>query len=208
MTFFFYFILAFLCFFCYNYSITQVRNITEHSVNSIYIAGNIRTFFSTQDNFKDTKCWCSSNSGTPFCSSGDSGSDGCPLIKKAKIIPEEMITLDSSGKIVSLENSFGGTFGIYNLDKSKSGDNKTFGLWFTGIPEEACISLLTHDWTVTGNILGIGAGSGSNDPNGIRAGLPCSGDSNNFCANDLPLDIDKVLTACHGSGINILIKFE
>ena len=108
------------------------------------IAGNIRAFWGPQKNYTGVYCSCYDGS----CK-GQSDNEGCPIIKKAKIFPDEMVTLDSNGKITSITNVFGGIVetrgaGVLYLT------DEAFALELTRIPEEACIELLSQDWSTAG----------------------------------------------------------
>jgi len=118
------------------------------------IAGNARAFFAPQRNYIGIYCKDSCNA-TEGCYGYDANKsngisqNGCPIIKKAKILPDEMITLDSTGKkITAITNPFGGVVLLDSVDKSTSGDNQAFFIHLSvGDNSEACIELLTHDWT-------------------------------------------------------------
>jgi len=125
------------------------------------IAGNIRAFFGPQKNYIGVDCSGRTCNATNGCKGSDGGvnsngyptstANGCPIIKKAKILPDEMITLDSTGKkITSITNPFGGVVLLDSVDKSTSGDNQAFGINLNDLPQEACIELVTHDWTNAG----------------------------------------------------------
>jgi len=124
------------------------------------IAGNVRSFFAPQKNYVGVRCTCYD---TPQpCSSDENSSNknGCPIIKKAKILPDEMITLDDNGKITDISNAFGKKIYIVNSNKSKIGDNQVFRISYQ-IPkdEEICIELLNHNWTTAGvGYVGVGYG--------------------------------------------------
>ena len=113
------------------------------------IAGNIRAFFGPQKNYVGVYCYCSNDS----CPGQTSG-EGCPIIKKAKILPDEMITLDSTGKkITSITNPFGGRVVLNVQNKATSGDNQAFSINYQmGDNTEACIELLSHDWQASGMV--------------------------------------------------------
>ena len=119
------------------------------------IAGNVRAFFAPQKNYIGVKCSSDMDGtcDTQGCVSNYGEfdvSDGCPVIKKAKIFPDEMITV-TDGKIMSINNPFGGGLSLYEIDKvNNSADNKAFTIDLYNIPEEACIELATYDWTVAG----------------------------------------------------------
>ncbi len=98
------------------------------------IAGNIRAFFASQGNYDGVSCMCGDHS----CY-GQSNGEGCPIHKKAKIFPDEMITV-TDGKIMSITNPFGGYFWL-------GGEGKGFHFGLGNVPEEACIDLFSKDWS-------------------------------------------------------------
>ncbi len=156
------------------------------------IAGNIRAFFEPQKNYVGV--YCSSCNVTNGCT-GVSGVDsngtpsyaknGCPIIKKAKILPDEMITLDSTGKkITAITNPFDGGveigYGASGAEGGKHGsDKKIFNIRYNNIPEEACIDILAQDWSDLG-IKMIGAFGSNNGDN--TASVPISiNDATELC---------------------------
>ena len=102
------------------------------------IAGNIRAFWGPQKNYIGVTCYCNS-AGCDGLSSGD----GCPIVKKAKILPDEMLTTDNTGKITAMTDAFGYSIALDNYYKDG------FFLDF-GVPEEACIELVSYDWQSAG----------------------------------------------------------
>ncbi|MBR3501604.1 MAG: hypothetical protein IKO06_01730 [Alphaproteobacteria bacterium] len=86
------------------------------------IAGNVRTFFASQGNYAG------------LSSSSDTGK---AIIKKAKLVPDEMW---EDGKD-SLQNVWGDDFFITTY----SANAFTFQIY--GIPQEACIEILSQDWS-------------------------------------------------------------
>ncbi|MBQ8671742.1 MAG: hypothetical protein IJ525_04385 [Alphaproteobacteria bacterium] len=115
------------------------------------IAGNIRAFWGPQKNYIGVRCTSfSDGTGNALGCHGQSYGDGCPIVKKAKIFPDEMITV-TDGKIMSITNPFGGGVGLGTQDKAKYGDSQAFYIDYTiGDNEEACIELLSQDWTSAG----------------------------------------------------------
>ncbi len=107
------------------------------------IAGNVRTFFAPQKNYE----------GLDVCRGKglnvtDSTKAACELIKKAKLMPDEMWD-DTIGEFVNL---FGGTVNLYTAHKSTNADTQAFSISY-GIHldnEEICIELLSYDWTNAG----------------------------------------------------------
>jgi len=141
------------------------------------IAGNIRAFFGPQKNYEGVHCYCNSAGCT-----GQSSRDGCPVIKKAKIIPDEMLTLDSSGNITAITNTLGDDVSLSVGNKSTLGDRKAFCIEY-GIGHnnmETCIELMTHDWK-------------SADVNAI-----VSRDGVNHCLKT-PISIEDAVTHCSDS---------
>ncbi|MBQ8672065.1 MAG: hypothetical protein IJ525_06060 [Alphaproteobacteria bacterium] len=130
------------------------------------IAGNVRAFWGPQKNYIGVYCGSSYVDGTCPASgcTGQSANDGCPIVKKAKIFPDEMITV-TDGKIMSITNPFGYGGGLYVTNKAKSRDNQAFGIYYYGLPQEACIELATHDWSNAGaSIININDSYNSKTP--------------------------------------------
>ena len=122
------------------------------------IVGNVRAFWGPQKNYEGVYCnggdcnasGCYGHSGVDANGYITADYNGCPIVKKAKIFPDEMITV-TDGKIMSITNPFGGGVSLNQTSKSYSdNDNKAFIIELYNIPEEACIELATYDWTVAG----------------------------------------------------------
>ncbi|MBR3501873.1 MAG: hypothetical protein IKO06_03090, partial [Alphaproteobacteria bacterium] len=139
------------------------------------IAGNVRAFWGPQKNYIGVDCYCSSG-----CN-GQSEGDGCPIVKKAKIFPDEMITV-TDGKIMSITNPFGDRVSLGTWDKAKDGDSQAFGLIVNGVPEEACIEIVSNDWSVSG-----------------VKGLFLLSKTENATYLKVPADINDVISACTDS---------
>jgi len=137
------------------------------------IAGNVRTFFAPQKNYIGVHCqgmYCNASSG---CYGSDGGVNsngyptyainGCPIIKKAKILPDEMLTVNAAGKITAITNPFGGGVGLSTTSKVTSGDYQAFYIYYDiGDNMEACIELITYDWTNAGVVAINTDGPGGN----------------------------------------------
>jgi len=140
----------------YSKAMTKYR--VDKTIEQItLIAGNVRTFFAPQMNYLGVDCYdcgtngCSGHSGVGSNGNPTNARNGCPIIKKAKILPDEMITLNDDGtKIMSITNPFGGRVYLFTANKSTAGDNQAFGIDLVDLPQEACIELATHDWTSAG----------------------------------------------------------
>jgi len=100
------------------------------------IAGNVRAFFAPQRSYTGLHCgYCIWTYDTPFsCSYPDS----CDIVKKAKLIPDEMLTLEN-GKITAITNAFGGVLELEGVDSY-------FTITIDQLSEEACIELGSYDW--------------------------------------------------------------
>ena len=88
------------------------------------VAGNVRTFFANQPD------------GTG--NNGRYKDLNISVMKKAKLIPDEMWNENKT----AMENAFGGSFGVYAPSNFKS----QYAIAISGIPQEACIELVTKDW--------------------------------------------------------------
>ncbi|MBQ8671130.1 MAG: hypothetical protein IJ525_01270 [Alphaproteobacteria bacterium] len=149
------------------------------------IAGNVRAFWGPQGNYNGFYCDCSSES-YDFCS-GQANNDGCPIIKKAKLLPDEMLTIDSTtGKITNITNAFGGL--LWTKDLNYGG----FILEFRDIPTEACIDIITQNWKDV-KVENIGVANGAGRPD----------------VSATPIDIDTAINLCqHGDHNNLHFQVE
>ncbi|MBR3501748.1 MAG: hypothetical protein IKO06_02455 [Alphaproteobacteria bacterium] len=133
------------------------------------IAGNVRTFFAPQKNYKGL------SSGTD---------EGKAIIQKAKLVPDEMWNEDKT----AMENAFGAKVGLSNTTKAKSGDAQAFIISYR-IPiemQEVCIELLSYDWTIAGvkGIVVFEADATSNSMSGNPVGKT-------------PINIDDAIKLCN-----------
>ena len=101
------------------------------------IAGNVRAFFAPQKSYDGFYI-------QPGCG------NGCEVAHKAKLVPEEMMELNSNGKLNIVKNEFGGNVWGNSTGKNSSTDKQAFVLSFWSIPLEPCIELVSHDWTNAG----------------------------------------------------------
>jgi len=164
------------------------------------IAGNVRAFFAPQGNYEGVMCFSINGNGSGVCgSSGCSGytsvvtnganytNNGCPIVKKAKIFPDEMISIGSDGKITSIINPFGSGVTLSDSHKSENSDKQAFMIRYS-LPkgnEEACIELASKNWTDLGNVVISIAGTG--------CGGTCPVNQQYFYT---PVNIDDAITAC------------
>ena len=165
------------------------------------IAGNIRTFFSTQKDYSQVPC---------YYASPKYGGQGCSIIRKAKLIPDEMISYASDGSITAITNAYGGTFSLDVMNKSSTTDTKAFRFSLYGLPQEACIDIATQDWSSNsgGSVIELVINSTSSPGSTASQYIGnCTSTANDFCANDMPISIDKAVTACDRDNNFIDIKF-
>ncbi|MBR3502260.1 MAG: hypothetical protein IKO06_05070 [Alphaproteobacteria bacterium] len=129
------------------------------------IAGNLRAFF--KGNYIESYCYGCTKNGCNGFTGIENGRvkyepNGCPIIKKAKIFPDEMLTFDSStgAKITGISGAFGLGVRLTYANKSSSNDGKAFRVEYD-IPtdEEVCIELFSKDWSDAG-VKGIYIGGG------------------------------------------------
>jgi len=122
------------------------------------IAGNARTFFGPQRDYRGIYCDCKTQSSSS-CRGLDSitnsipvyENNGCQVVRKAKILPDEMITLDSTGKLITdITSAFGSRVSLFPEYKIyEQGNVDAFVVQFITDNEELCIELLTHNWSVS-----------------------------------------------------------
>ena len=140
----------------YSKAMTKYR-INKTIEQTTLIAGNIRAFWGPQKNYIGVYCngdncnasGCNGHSGVDAQGYPTYAYNGCPIVKKAKIFPDEMITV-TDGKIMSITNPFGYGVTLGTQDKAKDGDNQAFRIEYYDLPQEACIELATYDWTSAG----------------------------------------------------------
>ncbi len=161
------------------------------------IAGNIRTFYSTQKTYAGLD---------------STSADGRKIIQKAKLIPDEMW---NSGK-TAIENAFGGTFTIasfYQTSVSNYKYKEEFYMNINSLPQEVCIELATKDWSSAspyaisiGNIMGsaaYGGRIGHNDcQNGVNNNHPAAANTTVFCDVTIPLEAST--EKCHSGDTNTI----
>jgi len=95
------------------------------------IAGNVRSFFAPQRSYE----------GLGYCNHNN---DYCKLIKKAKLMPDEM--WDDTDK--QFNNVFGYQVRLDSAPKSTNTDNQAFSIeYLIEDNTEACIELASHDWS-------------------------------------------------------------
>jgi len=149
------------------------------------IAGNVRAFFGPQRSYDGAEC-CS------YITPNGCYPSGCPIIKKAKILPDEMITV-TDGKIMSITNPFGGNVSLSPESKAKLGDSQALDIRYNlGDNTEASIELASQDWSnVSSNtILYISP----NDP-----------DDQNIYEAKAPLSVDEAITACTTPNVTVIM---
>ncbi|MBR3502220.1 MAG: hypothetical protein IKO06_04865 [Alphaproteobacteria bacterium] len=172
------------------YSKAMMKYRTNKFIEQItLIAGNVHTFFARQSNYEGAHCECVSGQAC----TGQTSKDGCPVIKKAKIFPDEMVTVDADGKITAITDSFGNLIGGINaIGKGDNDTDMAFRLDFGNTPEEACIDIITHDWSaVELNVIEVG-------PSGGRYYIKT------------PITVDQAIIACNkgDSNLRMLLYFD
>ena len=121
------------------------------------IAGNIRAFFATQRSYEDLND---------------------TILKKAKLVPDEMWNEDKT----ALVNAFGYMVAVQATSKSTHDSYGAFYIQLRGIPEEACIDILSHDWQASGMVAIYTDTSSKGE---VIAKVPLSVEAaTNFCADN------------------------
>ena len=108
------------------------------------IAGNVRSFFGPQRSYSGLD---------------SSTSEGIKLIKKANLVPNEMIDITlheiQAGNLLKSYILHEWGYPLYIIADDKYGgagtdgvsDKHAFTIYLPYIPTEACIEIATHDWT-------------------------------------------------------------
>ncbi|MBR2137470.1 MAG: hypothetical protein IJ852_05915 [Alphaproteobacteria bacterium] len=123
------------------------------------------------------------------------------VLRKAKILPESAFESSSSNNVT---NPFGGVLEIYATGRKLHDDNKAVALSLRGIPEDACIELVTQDWGAGEGLYAINVDS----PIGFLEG--CAGEVRptilTGCVGGstvaLPIPVDKAIITCSTGGEN------
>ncbi|MBQ8671858.1 MAG: hypothetical protein IJ525_04980 [Alphaproteobacteria bacterium] len=139
------------------------------------IAGNIRAFFAPQRSYDGLNTYTET---------------GKAIIKKAKLVPDEMWDGDD------IKDVWGNEVKLDSSEKSSTGDNQAFKISFTYVDYDTCFELLTQDWTNAG--VKIIAPSSSNY-RGLLYALP-------------PLSPDQAIKACdlvyYNGGMEMYFHFD
>ncbi len=128
------------------------------------IAGNIKAFFASQKDFSDL---------------GTETAPNIAVIKKAKLVPDEMWDGDN------IVDPFGNIVNIHSSSCNSNGDDMPlYSIGFTDLPEEVFIELSMTDWT----------------PLGIEEFQLCGSDFERVYGafNDGAVNIDRVMSECEG----------
>ncbi len=173
-----------------------------------YTSQSIRTFFASQRGYKVLN-WCY-----------EGEYKACTLIKKAKLVPDEVwLTSAEDGKEY-VYDAFGNNVHIQSYTNvATENQGKGFIISFNGMTLEACIELASMDWSsVSGGFIGMGI-----DQDGIVSEIDqfcIDGGSSSVsdtavyaCTKDtqFPLPLDKVVSACskqsdESRGLSFLFK--
>ena len=135
------------------YSKAMMKYRINKSIEQIsLISQNVRSFFASQRNYAG------------LYSVIDVNSNGLSLIKKAKLVPDEMIDENNSikdndlGATHPIFNPFGGGVVLWNDKYGKTAEDcggndalclesiKYFQIIYFRLPQEACVELATQDW--------------------------------------------------------------
>ncbi len=169
------------------------------------IAGNVRTFFAPQGNYAGLNA---------------RGNDGLSIIKKAKLVPDEM--WDGN----TIKDVWGNLLFIRAMDRFNQGDRKAFAIGFDELSQEVCIELGAKNWNEIENTMVVSVGSEGRGPVDNEpeiqlrfAGENCSGlDSDTpliGCLNGniipIPMPLEKIVDACtikNNTALDLYIVFK
>ncbi len=152
------------------------------------IAGNIRSFFASQGNYDGL------NYNTD---------DGMKIIRKAKLVPDEMLVMQENGKYKIEANEKDLFLGAGEGFDSTEGKYFYIGFYAGSLSVEECIELITHDWnTATSGFIGLGLNSSD-----METGHPCvpvtEGEELVWCANNpdtpMPVPLNVAVEVCQNA---------
>ncbi len=146
------------------------------------IAANARTLFKSQDDYSGLDCYYRN----------------VDICKKAKIVPDDVF--DANGR---MKNPFGGD--IFIEDEYTFGYSNSFHIWYTDVPEDACMELATIDWgsATSDGLIAVSI----NDDSGSDYYKGCDGTKKTTgyiaCVDDpnakLPIEVSTAATYCSGN---------
>ncbi|MBQ8671790.1 MAG: hypothetical protein IJ525_04630 [Alphaproteobacteria bacterium] len=178
------------------YSKAMMKYRINKTIEQITITSqNIRSFFANQPSStrysslnSEGACW------GVLAGSNNKPCEGAHIIRKAKLVSDDMI--DSSFRsedplainntankpINGMGNLFGGEINI-------QGSGAIFAIRLRGIPQEACVDLVTQDWSsVSAGVVGLMLGSHSAATTGNKANL--------YSSTSMPVSIDVATNWC------------
>ena len=177
------------------YSKAMLRYRVNKSIEQVsLISQNVRSFFASQRNYGGLD------------SPNYRNTNGLSLIKKAKLVPDEMIDEDNSIEDEDgmgshhIFNAFGGGVTVWNDQQGRSvescaGDSglleslKYFQIIFFRLPPEACIELATQDWR--SSAMGLTALEVFNSER-----IDIGGEYGTCIDNSTGIIVDDYITAC------------
>lgn len=152
------------------------------------IANGVRTLYSGQKNYDNISSH---------------------VLRKAKILPESAFEGSVTGPYAT--NPYSSKIGVFPSNKDVDGDNRAFLVALYGIPEDACIEILTQDWGDSTGLISYG----TDFTTASGAASNCTSSPNHQCGKDGPMSVTKAMNICHSvtdtsvydSGIGIAFKF-
>ena len=180
------------------YSKAMERYRVNETINQIvYMVGNIHSLFKTQRDYSDLL-----DMNSAIVNLATSTARIRIIGDKAQIFPASIINND-------YKNVFGGRISFFrNCGRYELGDKKSFGFLYYGIPQEACIELVTKDWNnMQDGFLGMEVEGSRNDYNvGTTFQGNCTSEyragAGLFCPKDFPLSPEIAVTVCDKANDN------
>ena len=176
------------------YSKAMMKYRTNKTIEQItLIAGNVRTFFAPQKSYNGL---------------GSSSATGYQLLKKANLVPDEMwVSVNMLSITFDLSHPFGGGFGISSTPKIENEvcyndticNSGAFSLLLVYIPVEACIDIITQDWSEL-NVTEISVDNTNHMVEGDET----------MYALATPIDIATATKVCHSDDglVNMSLDFD
>lgn len=182
------------------YSKAIERYKVNETINHItHIVTNTRTLFKTQRDFY-TQLGFNNNKRM-----SDESNENRDIVSRAKLFPE---AISKNG----YKNLFGGDINYFASGRFVSNDGKAFQLNFYNFPQEACIEIVTRDWSSSLGIMSIRV-RGSISPVSLTKiySSSCTTEyaegGGIFCAEDIPLSVEQAVIVCDTESNQVSLKF-
>ena len=165
-----------------------------------HLSQNIRRLYANQKSYLGIEC------------NGNNEDEGCKIIKKANLAPEEMYQNQQNQNLIY--DPWGNEVSIWVDDKYASGsDNKAFIIYFDMYnKQDICIELMSQDWSSLDGLVAVGGNPGDEVVQsyyGCEGSYDGGGNSPVACLGgrvlSVPMPISYAIKACENN--DMALKF-